>query len=75
LALVDSGSSQRQVFPGYAKTDLRAGLTYLSWRLNFYATNVTDRRGVIGGGIGTSPPWGFMYIQPRVVGLSIGKTF
>lgn len=75
LALVDSGSSQRQVFPGYAKTDLRAGLNYLSWRMNFYATNVTDRRGVVGGGIGTSPPWGFMYIQPRVVGFSIGKTF
>jgi len=75
LALIDSGSPQRQVFPAYAKTDLRAGLIYGSWKLNLFMTNVTDRRGVIGGGIGTSPPWGFMYIQPRVSGFSVQKTF
>jgi iron complex outermembrane receptor protein len=75
LALISSGSPQRQVFPAYAKTDLRAGLVYDTWKLNLFATNVTNRRGVIGGGIGTVPPWGFMYIQPRLVGFSIDKTF
>jgi iron complex outermembrane recepter protein len=65
----------RQSFPAYAKTDLRAGLKYASWHWNLFVTNVADRRGVLGGGIGAVPPYSFIYIQPRLVGMSVEKTF
>ena len=65
----------RQVYPGYARLDLLAGLSFESWAANLYANNITDRRGVIGGGIGTTPPYAFYYIQPRTVGLSLTKNF
>ncbi|HEY6923723.1 MAG TPA: TonB-dependent receptor [Steroidobacteraceae bacterium] len=66
---------QRQYLPAYAKTDLRAGARYDTWTLNLYANNVTDRRGVISGGLGSFPPFGFTLIQPRLIGLSLVKAF
>jgi outer membrane receptor protein involved in Fe transport len=67
---------QRQTFPAYAQTDLNGGIRQDSWSVNAYCTNVTDRRGVLTGGLGTSPnPLAFNYIQPRTVGLSVTKTF
>jgi len=66
----------RQVLPGYTKADLHGGARYDSWTLNFFVNNVADRRGALTGGLGTSPtPYGFNYIQPRTVGLSVVKTF
>jgi len=66
---------QREVYPAYTKVDLRAGMKYESWTGNVYATNVGDRRGLLGGGAGTFPPNAFSYIQPRSFGLVISKTF
>jgi len=66
---------QRQDLPAYAKTDLRAGVKYESWTGNLYVTNVTDRRGLLGGGVGNFIPYAFQYIQPRTVGLSVSKIF
>jgi len=65
----------RQVYPAYAKLDLRAGFDYATWTLNLYADNVTDRRGMLSGGIGQFPPFAFNYIQPRTIGLNIAKSF
>jgi iron complex outermembrane receptor protein len=67
----------RQIFPAYAKTDLRAGLKYDSWTLNLFVNNVTDKRGEVGGGLDAplSPPETFIYIQPRTIGLSVAKSF
>ena len=65
----------RQTFPAYAETDLRTGLRLNTWRLSLFANNATNRRGVVGGGIGAVPPTSFIYIQPRLVGLSVQKTF
>jgi iron complex outermembrane receptor protein len=73
--LQPAGSPQRQVFPAYAKTDLRAGVRYDSWTGNFFVTNVADRRAVLNGGVGDFPPFAFQFIQPRTVGLSVIKTF
>ncbi len=66
---------QRQEFPSYATTDLRAGLSYESWDVNLFANNVTDKRGVLSGGLGHLLPYGFTYIQPRTVGVSLTRTF
>ena len=65
----------RQNFPGYAKTELRAGLRYDTWEGTLFANNVADRRAAISGGIAALNPTVFNYIQPRTVGLSVSKTF
>jgi iron complex outermembrane recepter protein len=69
------GTPARQVYPGYARVDLRVGVKGDSWIANVYAVNVANKRGLIGGGIGTSPPTAFVYIQPRTVGMSLSKSF
>jgi outer membrane receptor protein involved in Fe transport len=70
-----TSTSKRQVFPAYAKTDLHVGATYDTWNLNVYVNNVTDRRGELGGGLGTYNPAAFTLIQPRTVGLTLSRTF
>lgn len=64
----------RQSFPGYAKTDLRAGVKRDAWNAHVFVNNVADKRGVYTGNlIGTAP---FVnYIQPRTVGLSLAWIF
>lgn len=65
----------RQNLPAYARTDLRIGLRYQTWTANVFVNNVTDRRGVLIGGLGTSNSNAFSYIQPRTVGLLVSKSF
>jgi len=66
---------QRQDYPGYTKLDLRMGVRYKAWTATVYANNVTDRRGLLGGGLGYFPADAFVYTPPRVVGLSISDHF
>lgn len=68
-------SPDRATYGPYAKTDLRAGITFKAWRVSLFANNVADRRGLLGGGVGTYPSFAFRYIQPRTVGLSVSRTF
>ena len=70
-----TSTAQRQNLPAYAKTDLHGGAKYDSWTVNLFVNNIADKRGVLYGGLGAYPPWGFNYIQPRTVGLSVVKTF
>jgi len=72
---VFTGTPQRQPLPAYAKTDLKAGVKYDSWTLNLFVNNLTDRRGVLDGGLGTFPPFAFYYIQPRTAGFSVARSF
>jgi iron complex outermembrane recepter protein len=65
----------REVYPAYTRTDLKAALSYGPWRADLYATNVADRRGLLGGGAGTFPPFAYSYIQPRTVGVSLSRDF
>jgi iron complex outermembrane receptor protein len=65
----------RETYPAYTKVDLRTGMIYGSWRADIYANNVGNSRALLGGGLGTYPPFAFTYITPRVVGLNIQKTF
>jgi iron complex outermembrane receptor protein len=70
-------SADRQVYPSFTKADLRAGLKYGgSWTANLYANNIADKRAVIGGGGAYNfPPYGYVVIQPRTVGLMLQYTF
>jgi hypothetical protein len=70
-----SSGPERQDLPAYAKLDLHAGTKYNSWAVNLYVNNVTDKRGLISGGVGNAIPYAFYYIQPRTVGLTATKTF
>ena len=65
----------RQDLPAYARTDAHAGLRYGPWSTNLFINNVTDRRGLLSGGLANYPPWAFVYLQPRTVGLSLSRTF
>lgn len=65
----------RQDFPSYVQADLRVGLEYGSWSSSLFINNVTDRRGVLSGGLGTVNPTAFHYIQPRTAGLTISRDF
>lgn len=70
-----TNTTARSVYPAYAKVDLRAGVRYESWSVDAYVNNAADRRGVLGGGLGTFPPYAFVYIQPRTIGLNASKAF
>jgi outer membrane receptor protein involved in Fe transport len=66
---------ERASYPDYTKVDLRAGMRFQAWSANLYVNNLTDRRGVVGGGAGGFPPFGFYFIQPRTLGMSVARTF
>ena len=66
----------RQDYPTYARTDLRVGTKFDSWTVSLYVNNLTDKRGILFGGLGTVPnPAAFTYIQPRTVGLLAAAKF
>ena len=68
----------RQKYPSYAQTDFHAGVKTDAWRVSLFVRNLTDRRGVTGGGYNNqtnfNPSW-FNYIQPRTIGLSLERRF
>ena len=68
-------SPERQELPSYTSTDVRAGVKQDSWTINLFVTNAFDRRGLLGGGLGTINPAHFNYIQPRTYGMSVIKAF
>jgi len=70
-----STSPERQDLPNYTRTDLHAGLKHDAWNFNLYANNITNRQGVLSGGIAHYPPFAFQYVQPRTVGFSILRSF
>jgi iron complex outermembrane recepter protein len=72
---VFTGSSDRQTFPSYARTDLRAGVKYETWTVNLFVNNLTDKRAALNGGIGALYPIAFNYIEPRTIGVSVADTF
>jgi iron complex outermembrane recepter protein len=71
-----SGTTQRQVFPSYSQVDLRLGIRFDSWSVDAFVNNATDKRGVLTGGLDKIVyKYGFNYIQPRTIGLSLTKSF
>jgi iron complex outermembrane recepter protein len=68
----------RQYYPAYAQADLHAGIKTEAWRVSLFIRNVTDRRGVTGGGYNNQTnfnPYWLNYIQPRTIGVSLERTF
>jgi outer membrane receptor protein involved in Fe transport len=72
---VFTGTAERQAYPAYAKVDAHNIFKFDSWSVSAYVNNLTDRRGLLSGGLGTTLPYAFNYIQPRTVGLTVAKEF
>jgi iron complex outermembrane receptor protein len=72
---VFTNTSERQVYPAYAKVDAHNLFRFDSWTVSAYVNNLTDRRGLLSGGLGTTLPYAFNYIQPRTVGLTVAREF
>jgi iron complex outermembrane recepter protein len=66
---------ERSIFPSYVEWDLSAGLKYDTWSADMFINNVTDERGVLRSGLDTFFPTYSIYIRPRVIGLSLSKSF
>jgi outer membrane receptor protein involved in Fe transport len=64
--------------PSYTTLDLRAGLEMHQYRLQIYARNITDERGILNfGGVGSTPNGGVQLslIRPRTLGVSLSASF
>jgi len=64
--------------PAYTTLDLRAGIEVQHYRLQLFARNITDERGILNyGGVGSTPNGGVQLslIRPRTVGLSLSADF
>ncbi|MEO8721937.1 MAG: TonB-dependent receptor [Sphingobium sp.] len=71
-----AAGTARQIFRSYDKLDLNAGIEFSGIKLAAFVNNVTNERGIIGGGVGTLiSQSAFNLIQPRTYGLSLSKEF
>jgi hypothetical protein len=70
-----NATTYRQDYPAYTEVDLRGGAKFNLWTVNLFVNNVSDRRGLLGGGAATYPPIGYQYITPRTVGVNVSKSF
>jgi iron complex outermembrane receptor protein len=68
-------TTQRQVLPSYSLADVRGGMNVRTWTVTLSASNLADRRGVLGGGFGSFTPGYFTYTRPRTLSLAVAKTF
>lgn len=55
----------------YSKLDLSIGVRASDWSIHAFATNLTDKRGILL----VDNSRGIIYIQPRMVGMLVSKTF
>ncbi|HEX4973520.1 MAG TPA: TonB-dependent receptor [Steroidobacteraceae bacterium] len=70
-----TGSAERQALPAYTQLDARAKAEFGDWSADVFVNNLTDKRGLLGGGIGGFPAYAFNYIQPRTLGVSVTRSF
>ena len=79
-AFSQTSNQPRLSLPSYMQTNLFAGLRSGSWTATIFATNVTDKRGILstgydGYGVPPTTSLATVYIQPRTVGGSLVWTF
>jgi outer membrane receptor protein involved in Fe transport len=68
-------SETRQDYPAYTKLDLHVGAHLGAWEARAYATNASDARGILNGGIGYYNPNAREYITPRSIGVNVERRF
>jgi outer membrane receptor protein involved in Fe transport len=68
----------RQVYPKYTTLDLNAGVDVNNLSFSLFVQNVSNKRGVIGGGFNnqtTFNPNFFNFTQPRTIGVNVELNF
>ena len=68
----------RQFYPAYAQGDLYLGARWRGWRATIFVRNVTNSRGVTGGGYNNQTEFNrfwLNYTQPRTAGMTLEKSF
>lgn len=70
-----TATPERQTLPSYTQLDANVEFRLGAWSANLFATNLTDERGLLGGGIGSFPTYAFNYIQPRTFGIDLSRSF
>jgi hypothetical protein len=70
-----TSTEQRQLLPSYDKVNLHAGFKYGDWTANLFINNVGNSIGILSGGVGANLPFSFYLIEPRVIGISLLRTF
>jgi outer membrane receptor protein involved in Fe transport len=73
-----NGGAGQTSLPAYTTLDLRAGIEMHQYRLQLYARNVSDERGILDfGGVGSTPNGGVQLslVRPRTVGISLSASF
>jgi iron complex outermembrane recepter protein len=70
-----TGTGIRVAFPSYTQIDLTAGVERKDWSAALAVNNLTNRHGLLYGGPGSVPPYGFIYTYPRLISLSVTKNF
>jgi outer membrane receptor protein involved in Fe transport len=65
-------TGERVVLPSYNKVDLHAGVDFDNWRVNLFANNVTNERGIVAKAY-ASPA--YHLIKPRTLGVTISARF
>jgi outer membrane receptor protein involved in Fe transport len=65
----------RAYYPAYAKSDFHADVDFANWTWTLYLNNAFDRRGIVGGGLGSGYPNAFYIIEPRTIGGSVKVKF
>ena len=68
----------RAVYPGYVQFDVNAGIKVNNWNVNAFVQNITNKRGVIGGGFWNQTSYNanwFNYMPPRTIGINAELNF
>jgi outer membrane receptor protein involved in Fe transport len=74
----EAAAPLRATYPGYVQFDINASLNIRNWTLNAYVQNLTNKRGVIGGGFWNQTSYNanwFNYTQPRTAGINAEVKF
>ena len=77
-SLNPTGADHQLLLPSYTSLDLRAGVNYRNFRLEAYAKNVNDARGIyVITGVGSTPNGGVQagVERPRTFGLSLSASY
>lgn len=72
---VFTATSTRQTLDEYTQINLRTGIRADDWTATLFLNNAGDERGRLDGGVGANPPFAFVVIQPRTVGLTLSRSF
>lgn len=68
-------TATRQLYPSYTEAELHGKIEWQSWEMGLFVRNLTNSRGLLGGGLGSINSNAFNMLPPRTFGISVVKQF